>query len=65
MKVYAFHTLDLACRAAKQTIRPNKNGASVRQHALEAWQSLEIPASRSVQLDNDAANLCVSMPDTT
>lgn len=53
VKVYAFHTLDLACRAAKQTIRPNKNGASVRQHALDAWQSLEIPAC--LQLDNDAA----------
>ena len=53
VKVYAFHTLDLACRAAKQTIPPKKNGASVRQHALDAWQSLEIPAY--LQLDNDAA----------
>ena len=53
VKVYAFHTLDLAGRAAQQTIRPNKNGASVRQHALDAWQSLEIPAV--LQLDNDAA----------
>jgi putative transposase len=52
-KVYAFHSLDLACRAARQTIRPNKNGASVRQHALEAWQHLGIPAC--LQLDNDAA----------
>lgn len=53
VKVYAFHTLDLASRAAKQTISPNKTGATVRQHALDSWQSLEIPAF--LQLDNDAA----------
>lgn len=53
VKVYAFHTLDLVSRAAEQTIRPNKNGASVRQHALDSWQSLGIPAC--LQLDNDAA----------
>jgi transposase len=52
-KVYAFHTLDLACRAAQQTICPNKNSASVRQHVLNSWQGLGIPAV--LQLDNDAA----------
>lgn len=53
VKVYAFHTLDLAGRAAKQTISPNKAGATVHQHALDSWQSLGIPAF--LQLDNDAA----------
>ena len=53
VKVYAFHTLDLDGRAAKQTISPNKTGATVGQHALDSWQSLGIPAF--LQLDNDAA----------
>lgn len=52
-KVYAFHTLDLTSRAAQQTIRPDKNGASVRCHTLNVWEGLGIPAF--LQLDNDAA----------
>lgn len=52
-KVYAFHTLDLRTRAGKQTISPNKSGATVRAHALTVWKSLGIPDF--LQLDNDAA----------
>ena len=51
VKVYAFHTLDLANRAAKQTISPNKASGTVRQHTLASWQTLGIPAF--LQLDND------------
>ena len=52
-KVYAFHTLDLETRAAKQTIADNKRGETVRAHALTVWQSLGIPDF--LRLDNDAA----------
>jgi len=51
-KVYAFHTLDLETRAAKQTIADNKRGETVRAHALTVWQSLGIPDF--LRLDNDA-----------
>jgi putative transposase len=52
-KVYAFHTLNLHTRACAQTIAADKTTATVRQHALHAWQSLGIPTF--LQLDNDAA----------
>src|SRR5262249_21955766 len=34
-KVYAFHTLDLDSRAAKQTISPDKSSTTLRRHALD------------------------------
>lgn len=52
-KIYAFHTLDLETRAAKQTIADNKRGETVRVHALTVWQNLGIPDF--LRLDNDAA----------
>jgi hypothetical protein len=51
VKVYAFHTLDLTSRAAKQTISPNKASPTVRAHALNTWRTLGIPDF--LQLDND------------
>lgn len=51
VKVYAFHTLDLTSRAAKQTISANKASATVRAHALSTWKTLGIPDF--LQLDND------------
>lgn len=54
-QVYAFHTLNLRTRACAQTIRTDKRTTTVIDHVLEAWKTLGIPDSRSVQLDNDAA----------
>jgi len=52
-KVFAFHTIDLQTRALAQTISTDKTGATVRQHALQAWPSLGLP--EGLQMDNDAA----------
>jgi len=52
-KVYAFHTLNLRTQACAQTITSDKTTPTVRQHALETWKSLGIPAF--LQLDNDSA----------
>lgn len=51
VKVYAFHTLDLSSRAARQTISASKASPTVRAHALTTWKTLEIPDF--LQLDND------------
>jgi putative transposase len=52
-KVFAFHTIDLQTRAITQTISTDKTGATVRQHALQVWQTLGLP--EGLQMDNDAA----------
>jgi putative transposase len=54
-KVYAFHTLNLRTRACAQTIATDKSTPTGMRHVLDAWETLGIPVSRSVQLDNDAA----------
>lgn len=52
-KVFAFHTLEVKTRALQQSLRVDKTTASVREHALEVWQSLGLPDF--LQLDNDSA----------
>src|SRR5207249_8413491 len=52
-KVFAFHTVEAQTRALAQTIRTDKSTASVRRHALEAWQTVGLPDG--LQLDNDSA----------
>lgn len=52
-KVFAFHTLDLATRGLHQTISADKTGPTVRQHALNTWQTLGLP--EGLPMDNDAA----------
>jgi putative transposase len=52
-KVFAFHTLDLQTHALAQTLSIDKTTATVRQHALEVWQTLGLPDG--LQMDNDAA----------
>ena len=52
-KVFAFHTVDLQTRALHQTLRTDKTTATVREHALAAWQALGLPDG--LQMDNDAA----------
>jgi putative transposase len=52
-KVFAFHTIDLATRGIQQTISGDKAGPTVRQHALQTWQTLGLPDG--LQMDNDAA----------
>jgi len=52
-KVYAFHTVQVLNHALRQTISPDKTYAAARQHALEAWKTLELPDG--LPMDNDAA----------
>ena len=52
-KLFVFHTVDVQTRALAQTLHADKRGATVRAHALEAWQRLGLPDG--LQLDNDAA----------
>src|SRR5688572_30049477 len=52
-KLFVFHTVDVQTRALAQTLHADKRGATVRAHALEAWQHLGLPDG--LQLDNDAA----------
>jgi len=52
-KLFVFHTVDVQTRALTQTLHTNKRGATVRTHALAAWQHLGLPDG--LQLDNDAA----------
>jgi putative transposase len=52
-KLFVFHTVDVQTRALTQTLHTDKRGATVRAHALAAWQQLGLPDG--LQLDNDAA----------
>jgi hypothetical protein len=52
-KLLVFHSVDVQTRALAQTLHADKRGATVRAHALEAWQRLGLPDG--LQLDNDAA----------
>jgi transposase InsO family protein len=52
-KLFVFHTVDVQTRALHQTLHTDKSGATVRAHALAAWQQLGLPDG--LQLDNDAA----------
>ncbi len=52
-KVFAFHPIDLATRGMPQPISTDKAGPTVRQHALQTWQTLGLP--EGLQMDNDAA----------
>src|SRR2546423_2045734 len=52
-KLFVFHTVDVQTRALNQTLHTDKCGATVRAHALAAWQTLGLPDG--LQLDNDAA----------
>jgi putative transposase len=52
-KLFVFHTVDVQTRALAQTLHTDKRGATVRAHALAAWQQLGLPDG--LQLDNDAA----------
>ena len=52
-KLFVFHTVDVQTRALTQTLHTDKTGATVRAHALAAWQQLGLPDG--LQLDNDAA----------
>jgi putative transposase len=53
VKVFAFHTVEAQTRALAQTISADKSTASVRQHAVQVWQTLGLP--KGLQLDNDSA----------
>jgi hypothetical protein len=52
-KLFVFHSLDVQTRSLAQTLHTDKRGATVRAHALAAWQQLGLPDG--LQLDNDAA----------
>jgi putative transposase len=52
-KLFVFQTVDVQTRALTQTLHTDKRGASVRAHALAAWQQIGLPDG--LQLDNDAA----------
>jgi putative transposase len=52
-KLFVFHTVDVQTHALTQTLHTDKRGATVRAHALAAWQTLGLPDG--LQLDNDAA----------
>lgn len=52
-KLFVFHMVDVQTRALTQTLHTDKCGATVRAHALAAWQQLGLPDG--LQLDNDAA----------
>jgi hypothetical protein len=52
-KLFVFHTVDVQTHALTQTLHTDKPGATVRAHALTAWQTLGLPDG--LQLDNDAA----------
>jgi putative transposase len=52
-KLFVFHSVDVQTRALTQTLHTDKCGATVRAHALAAWQRLGLPDG--LQLDNDAA----------
>jgi putative transposase len=52
-KLFVFHSVDVQTRALTQTLHTDKRGATVRAHALAAWQQLGLPDG--LQLDNDAA----------
>ena len=53
MKVYAFHSLDLAIHDLYQTIGENKRRCTAEAHALNTWENLGLP--HAVLIDNDAA----------
>lgn len=52
-KVFAFHTIDLQTHAIAQTLSTDKTALMVREHALQAWQTLGLPDG--LQMDNDSA----------
>jgi putative transposase len=52
-KLFVFHSVDVQTRALAQTLHTDKCSATVRAHALAAWQQLGLPSG--LQLDNDAA----------
>jgi putative transposase len=52
-KVFAFHTIDLQTHAIAQTLSTDKTALTVREHALQAWQTLGLPDG--LQMDNDSA----------
>ncbi len=52
-KLFVFHSVDVQTRALTQTLHTDKSGATVRAHALAAWQQIGLP--NGLQLDNDAA----------
>jgi len=52
-KLFVFHSVDVQTRALAQSLHTDKTSATVRAHALAAWQTLGLPDG--LQLDNDAA----------